>query len=86
MSRKTYKDSDGYLRFKDSGKLVHRWVAEKKMGRRLRSGEVVHHRNKIRGDNRSDNLLVFSSQARHRAHHMKKAWTRTRRSRTRKRW
>ncbi|MFX0053585.1 MAG: HNH endonuclease [Promethearchaeota archaeon] len=86
MGRKTYKDSNGYLRFKDSGRLVHRWVAEKKLGRRLRSNEVIHHKNKIRGDNRSNNLQVFSSQARHRAHHMKKAWTRTRRSRTRKRW
>ncbi|MHA2387016.1 MAG: HNH endonuclease [Candidatus Thorarchaeota archaeon] len=85
MGKKTYRDSNGYLRFKDSGKLVHRWVAEKKLGRRLRSSEVVHHRNKIRSDNRSKNLQVFSSRARHRAHHIKKAWTRTRRSRTRKR-
>ncbi|MFW9967160.1 MAG: HNH endonuclease [Candidatus Thorarchaeota archaeon] len=66
--------------------LVHRWVAEKKLGRRLRSGEVVHHENKLRTDNHPRNLQVFSSRARHRAHHIKKAWTRTRRSRTRKRW
>ncbi|MHA1926243.1 MAG: HNH endonuclease [Candidatus Thorarchaeota archaeon] len=85
MGKKTYRDSNGYLRFKDSGTPPPRWVAEKKLGRRLSSGEVVHHRNKIRSDNRSKNLQVFSSRARHRAHHIRKAWTRTRRSRTRKR-
>ncbi|MHA2142241.1 MAG: HNH endonuclease [Candidatus Thorarchaeota archaeon] len=86
MGRKTYRDKNGYLRFRDSGILVHRWIAEKNLGRKLRSGEVVHHKNKIRTDNRSGNLQVFSSKSRHRAHHIKKAWTRTRRSRTRKRW
>ncbi|MHA1588599.1 MAG: HNH endonuclease [Candidatus Thorarchaeota archaeon] len=76
-------DSNGYLRFIDSGKLVHRWVAAKKLGRRLRPGEVVHHSNRIKLDNRMNNLRVFSSQKEHRAHHIKKAWERTRRPKSR---
>ena len=86
MARKTYRDAQGYLRFTDSGKLVHRWKAERKLGRRLQSGEVVHHENKIKSDNRYGNLRVFSSRKAHQAYHMRKAWTRTRRRRTLKRW
>ncbi|MGD9397629.1 MAG: HNH endonuclease [Candidatus Thorarchaeota archaeon] len=86
MARKTYRDAHGYLRFIDSGKLVHRWKAERKIGRRLRPGEVVHHQNKIKTDNRYGNLRVFSSRKAHQAFHMRKAWTRTRRRRTLKRW
>ena len=32
---KVYLDENGYYRFKDSDKLVHRWAAEIKLGRRL---------------------------------------------------
>ena len=48
---KVYVDDKGYFRFKDSGKLVHRWVDEKKLGRKLRAGEVVHHINRNKRDN-----------------------------------
>ena len=82
MAGKTYRDAQGYLRFIDSGKLVHRWKAEKKLGRRLDPEEVVHHQNKIKTDNRYGNLDVFSSRKAHQAHHIKKAWERTRRKRT----
>ena len=82
MVRKTFRDAQGYLRFIDSRKLVHRWKAEKKLGRRLQSGEVVHHQNKIKTDNRYGNLQVFNSRKAHQAHHIKKAWERTRRKRT----
>ncbi|MCK4484423.1 MAG: HNH endonuclease [Candidatus Thorarchaeota archaeon] len=85
MGRKTYRDSNGYLRFIDSGNLVHRWAAAKKLGRRLRPGEVVHHSNRIKMDNRMRNLRVFSSQKQHRAHHIKKAWERTTRPKSRRR-
>ncbi|MFW9805781.1 MAG: HNH endonuclease [Candidatus Thorarchaeota archaeon] len=85
MSRKTYRDAQGYLRFIDSGKLVHRWRAERKLGRKLLPNEVVHHQNKIKTDNRSTNLRVFESRKAHQAYHIKKAWTRTRRKRTLKR-
>ncbi len=86
MGRKTYRDARGYLRFKDSGRLVHRWAAEKSLGRRLMPGEVVHHKNSFKTDNRRSNLRVFRSSSEHRIHHIRKAWdTRKRRTVVRKR-
>lgn len=61
----TYIDSDGYKRFCNSDILVHRHVAEKMLGRRLQSGEVVHHINRDKTDNRRKNLWVFESQEKH---------------------
>jgi len=74
MGRKTFRDPQGYLRFKDSGKLVHRWAVEKSLGRKLLPGEVVHHKNSFKTDNRRSNLQVLRSSSQHRIHHMKKAW------------
>jgi hypothetical protein len=85
MGRKTYRDARGYMRFKDSGRLVHRWLAEKKLRRKLKPNEVVHHKNRIKTDNRISNLKVFDSRLKHRAHHAKKAWERVRRPRSQKR-
>ncbi|MHA2227391.1 MAG: HNH endonuclease [Candidatus Hodarchaeales archaeon] len=71
-----FKDKKGYKHFKNSGKSVHRHVAERKLGRKLRRGEVVHHKNRNKSDNRRSNLRVFSSQKQHhRTHKRSKKWT-----------
>ena len=66
---KIFKDKKGYKRFADSGTPVHRYVAERKYGRKLKNREVVHHKNRIKTDNRRNNLSVFSSQKKHHAVH-----------------
>jgi len=68
---KTYIDKKGYKRYKDSNILVHRHVAERTLGRKLKSGEVVHHKNRKKQDNRRKNLWVFKSQKKHDSTHKK---------------
>lgn len=68
-SAKTYKDERGYVRFKDTDTPLHRYVAEKKLGRELRPGEVVHHKDRRKDNNSMNNLWVFKNQEAHdRAH------------------
>ena len=43
----------------------HRVVAERILGRELRPGEVVHHKNRNKRDNDENNLVIFQSQAEH---------------------
>ena len=40
---------------------VHRVKMEKKLGRKLRTSEHVHHKNENRGDNSDDNLQVLDA-------------------------
>ena len=70
---KTYTDNKGYSRFKDSKTPVHRSVAEMKLGRKLKPGEVVHHKNRDKQDNSFGNLHVFKNQGEHWEAHKKDA-------------
>jgi hypothetical protein len=55
----TYKDERGYQRFKDTDYPVHRWVAEKKIGRLLYPWEDTHHKDRDKLNNDLDNLSVL---------------------------
>lgn len=47
------------------GRHEHRIVAEQMLGRPLKPGEVVHHIDRNKQNNKPENLMVFSSQAEH---------------------
>lgn len=50
----------------------HILVMEKKIGRYLKPKEVVHHINKIRDDNREENLMLFDNNSNHLKYHRDK--------------
>lgn len=58
--RKAISES-GYVEVE--GELEHRLIAERVLGRKLITGEVVHHINGIKTDNRESNLCVMNSTA-----------------------
>ena len=66
---KTYLSAEGYRRFKGSHILVHRWIMEKSLNRKLLPAEVVHHRDGNRLNNQINNLRLFPDQKMHDLYH-----------------
>ena len=65
--KRSFKTPDGYI-YIPVGRVYifeHKFVMEKKLGRKLRKGESVHHINGIRDDNRPDNLELWLSAPRY---------------------
>jgi len=66
QSLEVQNNNSGYRQFREpcTGQLVftHKRVAEKKLGRAIAPGEVVHHINKNKQDNRPQNLSVMPAE------------------------
>lgn len=52
-------------------RLAHRVVAERKLGRRLKPEEVVHHMDFNKRNNDPENLMIFASSYDHMRYHAK---------------
>lgn len=62
---------EGYLKLQ--GRHLHRTIAEQKIGRPLRQGEIVHHIDGNKRNNSPENLEVLENQREHFLIH-KKSW------------
>lgn len=69
-NRAGYIDSQGYRVISVNNKRIreHRYVMEQHLDRKLRPGEVIHHKNGDKLDNRLDNLELTTLEA-HTSHH-----------------
>lgn len=56
------------------GRHTHRVIAERKIGRKLQPGEVVHHIDGNKRNNDPRNLMVFKSQSEHAKFHAELKW------------
>lgn len=79
-SKKTYIDSQGYVRIYETNEYEHRHIAKVILNRNLLGNEVVHHINGQRSDNRVKNLCVMDRDQ----HELFHAWLDWKRKKTRK--
>lgn len=61
---------DGKTYPKIHGRAAHRVMAEKMLGRKLKPGEIVHHKDENKLNYQEDNLEVISSQSEHAKLHL----------------
>jgi hypothetical protein len=63
----------GYRRFANSGKLVHKYVAERVMGGTVWKGYEVHHKDGNSLNNSRSNLVVLPKGTHRRIHAKKRS-------------
>jgi ribosomal protein L33 len=68
--RAKHSKTDTYRKI--GARHAHRVIAERMVRRKLKPGEVVHHKNGDHRDNRPENLAILPSQAEHARIHFSK--------------
>ena len=69
QKHKEIKNRQDHTYEKTHGQHTHRLVAENKIGRKLRPGEIVHHIDGDKQNNSPENLMVLENQRVHAALH-----------------
>lgn len=64
-----YRGTGTKTYIKENGRHQHRVVAEKKLGRKLKKGEIVHHIDGDKHNNKPENLEVMTQSQHAKEHH-----------------
>ncbi len=63
-----YIDKKGYPTTRSNNKRIHTQIVEKKLGRKIKKSEVIHHRDGNKRNWRPSNLNVMSRSSHSRLH------------------